>query len=118
MRADIQGWDGELRGAVDMLIALANGAVSNGAAPAPVAAAGPGVGAGGLRLRDGGSVRQRALIQMRSSGPCQPRELAEALDVDKYQVSRALRSLATEGLVELTDAPAGADRRARYYRAV
>jgi DNA-binding transcriptional ArsR family regulator len=46
------------------------------------------------------TVRERVLQLIARGGPLQPRDLADQLNVDPSQVSRALRELREEGLIE------------------
>lgn len=58
------------------------------------------------------TVRELVLSQLRT-GPKRPRDIARELDLDRTQVSRALRQLKRAGLVAHVDTPAtSADQRA------
>jgi MarR family len=66
--------------------------------------------------REAGVLRNRVLAELRTS-PLRPRELMPRLGADASQVSRALRDLEREDLIEEVPGPSGSDRRARWYRA-
>jgi DNA-binding transcriptional ArsR family regulator len=68
------------------------------------------------RRRQAETVREQVLRLIQNNGQQRPRDAAQALDIDPTQVSRALRQLQQEGLIERSDRPTG-DRRAHVYTA-
>jgi adenylate kinase family enzyme len=63
-------------------------------------------------------LRERVLDLLRSAGSHRPGQLVSALGCDPSQISRALRELEGSRLIAPVTAPAGGDRRARWYAAV
>ena len=57
----------------------------------------------------------RILDALRGSAPLRTAQLADALETDLSQVSRALRSLLSQGAVVEVPKPEGEDRRIRWY---
>lgn len=62
------------------------------------------------------TVRELVLAQLRA-GAQRPRDVANALGVDRTQVSRALRQLQSDGLAVQTAGARGEDHRASYWAA-
>jgi DNA-binding MarR family transcriptional regulator len=67
------------------------------------------------RQRHAETVREQVLRLMESDGPQRPRDAARQLNVDPTQVSRALRQLQDEDLIERSGSPRTGDRRAHIY---
>ncbi|HEY6758859.1 MAG TPA: helix-turn-helix domain-containing protein [Baekduia sp.] len=72
------------------------------------------------RAAEAGPVRERVLEYVASHHAARSGDVAEALDLARSQVSRALRQLSDQGLVQRVPPPAGATRdgREHFYDAV
>jgi hypothetical protein len=71
-----------------------------------------------LAIADRQILRNRVLDSLKTGELVRPKDLVRTCGADAYQVSRALRELRAEGLVEITQAPpdGAGDRRAAWYR--